>query len=376
MPDPTAPAEVFPETAAVEAPAAAPVVTPPVETTPAAARVDDYAAELRAAAAEARTALTKEEVVETPTDVVPETAAEVVAETEPVVTEPVVTEPVVEEEELHAPERIRLTGLSDRSKLLADAASRLAKAEGIEFDEAMARVAPPKTEAAPVVAQPDPAADELAEIQTALDAHAEAGDLPTPAIRKLQLRESEILAEVAAQRLVAPLKQKEAEREQHSLTTAQTASGEKMKQEAPTAYQKGSPLNLEAQEVYENMQTPGHPDYIPGLDKTSNAAEVVIGRALNSLAQKISARDGISFGDAYAALKGNPISVQQVKTVAPTPTTPAVTAVRKPAVTAPGNVRTAAPDRAKTQPEIEAELAAMDPGQRFEALFGRPLKVG
>lgn len=371
MPDPVEPIAPATETPAVPAapvtPEAATLVTPKSD--------NPYADELAAKIASANAIYSaKDEPVAASTDAAPEPEAEVV--TEPVAVEEPVIEPVAEPE---APAKIEVPeAAGDRIRFKDAQDEKIAKLKRDHPEMSFAQCeqfikgTPPAATEAPVAE--DPEAIELTEIEAKLNEHAEAGSLMTPEIRSLQRRESELLAKREAQALVAPIMQKEAEREVKAFNEARAASVDRVQKSVAAMYQEGTPLNEEAREIYANMQNPEHPDYIAGIAKKPNAPELVSGRALNSLAEKIAARDGISFADAYAAQKGNPISVQPVKTAAPTTKpVPPVTAARKPAVTAPGNVATRTPDRAKSPDEVQAELDAMNPIQRFEALFGKKI---
>lgn len=130
--------------------------------------------------------------VQTPSEPKP---AEVVPATPPVAEEPAVV-PLPEEEEetpSGAPKRISMKGLPDADRYKIASAISLAKAEGISFEEATARLAPPKVEAAP--AAPDPVAvleAEAAEIEARLDAAAADNSLFTPELRKDLKRQTEI----------------------------------------------------------------------------------------------------------------------------------------------------------------------------------------
>lgn len=364
MPDPIAP-EV-PESAVV--PAAEPVVAP-VETPAVAQPVlrgvveNDYAAQMERELAEVDSIISAKPA--------PEVAAAV---PEPVV-EPEVTPPVVEAEPVVAavvtpppadePRAIERPRLKDPTDQLI-AGMKLAHPDWT-WAQCEGAVRGPEPEA-PIV-QPDPIADELTEVQAALDAHAEAGDLPTPDIRRMQKRESELLAEQAAQRLVAPLRAKEAAREEQAFESARTESAAKVEKDSPDFYKEASPLNEEAREVYANMRNPEHPEYMPGIESKKNAPEIINGRAAISLAEKIATRDGIPFDQALLIAKGKPLSAPQpVKTAAAPPPTPTPTTARKP-VTAPGTATTRTTDRAPTAEEVEKQLKDETDPEKIDAIL-------
>lgn len=367
----TDPVESAP-TPAPKAPAApAAPVTPVVETpAPAAPVQDEYHAELAANIASARATLTaKDEPVATE-----EAAPETEVAPEPETTEEVA--PVVEPE----PPKIEVPEGSDRVRFSNDQDAKIARLKRdhpeMTFAQCEEFIKGKQAPAGEVAPQADPAADELAQVQAALDAHAEAGDLPTPEIRKMQRRESELLAEQRAQAIVAPLLAKEQERqakekasEDKAFEETRVASGKKAAILFPEAYKKGSELYEKVIAHKNAMEDPSHPDH--SLFDKADLPELLIGRIAVEHAEEVAKRDGIPFADAYAAIKGNLISVQPEKSAAPSKQAPPVTAARKPAVTAPGNVATRTPDRAKTDAEKQAELDAMTPVQRFEALFGK-----
>lgn len=287
-----------------------------------------------------------------------EEAAPVTPEPEPVVVPetPAPTEPVTPAAPppAEAPEGIdRMRFKTETDKLIG---GMKVKHPDWSWAECEAAVNGPEVE--PPSAQVDLAADELAQIEAALNAHAEAGDLPTPEIRKMQRREAELLAEQKAQALVAPLLAKEEERETKAFESDRMTSKKTAEGQFPSGYTEGSELNAQFKIEVENAMDANHPDYIPGIAGKVNAPEILLGRAAIAQAEKDAAAKGIPFGDAYAALKGKPLSATpQAKAAASITTpTPPVTPARKPSVTAPGNAGTRSPDRPATGTELEATL--------------------
>lgn len=93
--------------------------------------------------------------------------------------------PPVVEEESGPPKRIRIEGLSETDRLKLSAATSLAKAEGISFDEAYSRLAKPPEPEKQAEAVPDPAETintRLSEVQAILDKAAQEGSYITPEI--------------------------------------------------------------------------------------------------------------------------------------------------------------------------------------------------
>lgn len=286
--------------------------------------------------------------------------------TDPPVAEPVAVEPVVAKTADEPPEAIeRMRFKTDTDKLIGGM-----KAKHPDWSWAQCEAAVNGPAAEPAITT-DPAVDELAKIQATLDAHAEAGDLPTAAIRQMQRREAELLADQAAQKLVQPLLAKEQEREEKVFLSDREASKTKAAGQFPTGYTEGSPLNEQFKVALANATDPDHPDHIPGITGKANAPEVLLGRAAIALAEKEAAEKDIPFADAYAALKGKPLSATPQAKAAASITTPppAATPVRKPVVTAPGNVGTRTPDRAKTGAEIEATLKSSTDIDELDAIL-------
>lgn len=370
VPDPIAPAEVIPEAAVV--PATEPIAAAPTpEAVPAPAvrgKVendfgDDIDRELAAADAIINgTAPAKEPqpVIEAPAaEVAPVIETEAAPEIEPTAA------PVVEDDAVRAIERPRLKDPTDQL-----VAGMKLKHPDWSWAQCETAVSGPEVEAP--VEQVDSLAEELAEIKSKLILDAKSGNLNSEQIEELRWRASEIMAEQKTQERVAPLLAKEAEREEQEFTTARAASRANVEKNAPAMYQEGTPLIEEAREVWVNMQDPQHPSYIPGIQDKRNAPEIVMATATISLAEKIAARDNIPFDQALLLAKGKPLSAPQpVKTAAAPPTTPPVTAARKPAVTAPGSVSTRQPDRAPTAAELEKALKdETDPEKIDEILRG------
>lgn len=368
MPDPVEPIAA----PVVETPAA-PVSTP-VATKPAAEAPkyqNDYAAELAATIAQTQAVLSaKDEPAPVATEPEPEVVTEPEIAADPETTEEVapVTEPVVE------PPKVEVTEGSDRIRFKDEQDAKIARLKRdhpeMSFAECEQFIKGKQAPAEQAV-ETDPVSAELADVQAALDAHADAGDLPTPEIRKMQRRENELLAKIEAQKLVAPLIAKEQERESKAFDAERVASGKKAAILFPEAYKDGSELHAMVVARKNEMTSFDHPDN--HLFSRSDLPEILVGKIAVEYADLVSKRDGIPFGDAYAALKGNLISVQPEKSAAQTTKqVPPVPAARKPAVTAPGNAATRTPDRPKTAAEVQAELDAMNPEERFIAMFGRP----
>ena len=296
--------------------------TPPEAEKQPVAGVDDYERRLR----EATTVSDEPKQGEEPAKETTEETEEAPAEADEKAEEPEKTE----ETEDKIPERIRLKGLSDKSRAKLAAATMLAKAEGIEFDEAYARLNPPPAEKPAEPAKPDDNAPRTIE---AVDADIKA----QRQAKREAIRAMDPDAQFAAEDRIEELDAEKAqilETENRKVAEAQTdfeRQVDESQAEAaryyPAVKEKDHAIHAEADRIWSLMEKSRNP-----LITQANAPLAVYQMAANAL--------GIAPVDPEKPSPKSPTSAT------PKPQTVSHTAVRRPtpAVSpAPGSGRTTPP---------------------------------
>lgn len=257
-------------------------------------------------------------------------------------------EPEGEAEDVKIPERIRLGGLSDKSKAQVAAATMLAKAEGIEFDEAYARVKGEPAPAAPVAAQPVP--------QPALNVRSD--EAIKAEITTLETEEQTAADEMDTGKMLKAGRQIRAL--QDEMASAQRARAD----HAANFQRDMQTANARAIELYPDLADENS-DFYKGVQKLADELEVqgntVVSQPDGALriAQMLGNRDGIA---PATPGKAKPVSVA-AKSSNSTPTKPQPVPQRavgspKPASAAPasGAARTAPPGPPAALPQIRSQV--------------------
>lgn len=190
----------------------------------------------------------------------------------------------VPDEETGPPKRLRVEALPEADRYKIAAAVHLAKAEGLDFDTAYARLAAPK--AAPAEATPNPLTTlqaEANEIESRLDAAAADNSLFTPELRKDLKRQQEIERLIIKEESKRQQEQTaQVQTEQEKFTTGWDAS--EARAEAlydPEHTKAGSPLvKAVSTEIEAIAKNPNHPLYgneeLPELMFAKHAARLGI----------------------------------------------------------------------------------------------------
>jgi len=249
-------------------------------------------------------------------------------------------------EEANVPDRIRMGGLSEKSRALTSAAVLLAKAEGIEIAEAFARLAPPP--APPVEEQaPAPApesAEAIEERITKLKA-----DRREAATGADTVRYDELLEEIEQATGELYLARASAEQAESEHVAAIKESKGKARTLYPAMSDPASPLAMKWREVHDRLQAADDPLVTGSI---ANAPLVITQMAAREL------------GIAPAAPKASP-SV---------PAKPPVNGSRPQVQPAPGSARSAAPSNANGQ--LAATIASVKSTESYEELRDKLFAAG